>query len=74
MSRRAAFGIAGAYGATGRAVAAELLKSSEDGILLGGRDPAKLKTYAAGFGSRVSPMPVDMLDSASLDGFAASAP
>ncbi len=69
MSRSAAFGIVGAYGATGRAVVAELLKSTEAEVLAGGRNSAKLKSFAAEFGSRVSPLNVDILDARSLDEF-----
>ncbi|MFN7918947.1 MAG: saccharopine dehydrogenase NADP-binding domain-containing protein [Bryobacteraceae bacterium] len=69
MSRRATFGIVGAYGATGKAVVAELLKSTGDAILVGGRDSAKLAACAAEFGSRVSPLTTDILDPRSLDAF-----
>lgn len=69
MRRGATFGIVGAYGATGRAVVAELLKSSEGQILVGGRDAAKLGAFASGFDRRVSPLRVDILDAHSLDEF-----
>jgi hypothetical protein len=49
MSRTATFGIAGGYGATGRAVAAELWKSCDGTILVGGRDTARTKSMAATF-------------------------
>jgi short subunit dehydrogenase-like uncharacterized protein len=54
LSKGATFGIVGAYGATGRVVVSELLKSSDGKLLIGGRDPAKLKLLAAESGSRVS--------------------
>ncbi len=71
MPPRFTFGIVGAYGATGRAVASELLKSSESGLLIGGRDPIKLESLAAELGSRVSPARLDVLDTHSLDDFCA---
>lgn len=71
MPPRFTFGIVGAYGATGRAVASELLKSSDSGLLLGGRDPAKLEPLAAELGTRVSPARLDVLDAHSLDDFCA---
>lgn len=69
MNRRATFGVIGAYGATGRAVVTELLRATQDNILLGGRDSDKLKAYAAEFGSRVSPLGVDVQTPQSLDEF-----
>ena len=69
MSGSAILGIVGAYGATGRAVVAELLRSTEDEILLGGRDSAKLEACAAEFGSRVSCSNMDIQDSRALDEF-----
>jgi hypothetical protein len=69
LSQSAAFGIVGGYGATGRVVVSELLKSCEGEIVVGGRDPAKLKTLAAEFGSRVSTAHLDVLDARSLDEF-----
>lgn len=69
MSRSATFGIIGGYGAIGRAVVAELLKSTEGDIALGGRDPVRLKECAAEFGRRVTPLRVDIQDARSLDDF-----
>jgi len=63
------FGIVGGYGATGKAVVAELLKSSDGELLIGGRDPAKLESFTAELGTRVSTARVDALDEASLDEF-----
>lgn len=68
-TERSTFGIVGGYGATGRAVVAELLKSSDGELLVGGRDLAKLKSVAAELGYRVSAAPVDALDATSLDEF-----
>jgi saccharopine dehydrogenase (NAD+, L-lysine forming) len=69
LSQRAIFGIIGGYGATGRVVVSELLKSGDGELLIGGRDPAKLKSLAAEFGSRVSAARLDVLDIRSLDQF-----
>lgn len=69
MPPRFTFGIVGAYGATGRAVASELLKSTAGDLLLGGRDPAKLESLAEELGTRVSPTHLDVLDAHSLDRF-----
>src|SRR5215472_4346472 len=69
LSQSAALGIVGAYGATGRVVVSELLKSTDGELLVGGRDPAKLKLLAAEFGSRVSAASLDVLDARSLDEF-----
>ena len=69
MGRRATFGIVGGYGATGRVVVSELLKSGASELLIGGRDPAKLKSAAAEFGSRVSAARLDVLNVRSLDEF-----
>lgn len=68
-TRRSTFGIVGGYGATGRAVVAELLKSSDCELLIGGRDPSKLKSLTAELGNRVLAAHVDVLDAASLDEF-----
>ena len=67
--QKSTFGIVGGCGATGRAVAVELLKCSDGELLIGGRDPAKLKSVTAELGSRVSVERVDVLDAASLDEF-----
>jgi saccharopine dehydrogenase (NAD+, L-lysine forming) len=69
MSQGATFGIVGGYGATGRVVVSELLKSCDGELLIGGRDPSKLKSLAAEFGSRVSAARLDVMDVRSLDEF-----
>jgi saccharopine dehydrogenase (NAD+, L-lysine-forming) len=69
LSRRVKFGIVGGYGATGKAVGSELLKSGDGEILLGGRDRQKLNAAEAEFGGRVSTKCVDILDAESLDQF-----
>jgi saccharopine dehydrogenase (NAD+, L-lysine-forming) len=69
LSRRVKFGIVGGYGATGKAVGSELMKSGDGEILLGGRDEIKLKVAAAESGGRVSTACVDVLDAESLDQF-----
>jgi hypothetical protein len=69
MNQEFTFGVVGGYGATGREVVSELLKSCDGKILIGGRDLAKAKALAAKFGSRVSAACVDVLDASSLDGF-----
>ena len=52
-SERVKFGVAGGYGATGKAVISALLRSGERQILLGGRDHEKLKAAAARLGLAV---------------------
>ncbi|HUI82596.1 MAG TPA: saccharopine dehydrogenase NADP-binding domain-containing protein [Candidatus Binatia bacterium] len=74
MSRANIFGIICGYGATGSAVASELLKSCDGEILIGGRDLAKAKALAAKLGSRVSAACVDVLDALSLDEFCGPCP
>lgn len=69
MSQGAIYGIVGAYGATGRVVVSELLKSSGAKLLIGGRDPAKLQLLAAESGGRVAVAHLDVLDLRSLDEF-----
>lgn len=69
MNQTNRFGIVGGYGATGGAVVAELLKSREGEILIGGRDLNKAKIFAAKFGSRVSATQLDVLNAGSLDDF-----
>ena len=69
MNRTVNFGVVGGYGATGKAVISELLKSGDGEVLLGGRDGLKSKAAAAEFGSRVSAECVDVLDAQSLDRF-----
>ena len=68
-TQKITFGIVGGYGATGKAVVTELLKSSDGQLLIGGRDPAKLTSFTAELGSRVSTVRVDALDEISLDEF-----
>lgn len=50
-------------------VVSELMKSCGDQLLIGGRDPARLKSLAAEFGDRVSAARLDVLDASSLDEF-----
>jgi len=69
MTQTATFGVVGGYGATGRVVVSELHKACNGEILIGGRDPATAKTLAAQIGSRVSAIPLDVLDARSLDDF-----
>ena len=69
MNQRTTFGIVGGYGATGRAVVSELLRSSEADVLIGGRDEGKLISFAAKCGNRVSPLLLDVLEARSLDEF-----
>ena len=69
MSQRAAFGIVGGYGASGRAAVSELLKSGDGELLIGGRDRAKLEAFAGEFGPRVSVARLDVLDAGSMDEF-----
>jgi len=69
MSRRATFGLVGGYGATGRLVASELLRTGEDGILIGGRDAAKLTRCAAELGARVLSAHLDVMDAETLARF-----
>lgn len=68
-SERDNFGIVGGYGATGQAVVAELSKSGNRRILIGGRDLTKGKALAAEFGSQVTAAHLDVLDARSLDNF-----
>jgi len=69
LSKSAVFGIVGGYGATGRVVISELLKSCEGQLLVGGRDLARLNSVASGFGGRVSAVRVDAMDVESLNEF-----
>lgn len=69
MSRPHTFGIVGGYGATGSAVVAELLKSCDGQILIGGRNLNKATAAAGKFGSRVTAAQLDVLDARSLDDF-----
>jgi saccharopine dehydrogenase (NAD+, L-lysine forming) len=69
VSQRAAFGIVGGYGATGKVVVREVLKSSDGEIAIAGRDTAKLNSVAVEFGSRVSATRLDVTDARSLEEF-----
>jgi len=69
MSRTATFGIVGGYGATGRIVASELWKSCGGEILIGGREVARGRDFAAEFDGRASSVQLDVLDDRSLDDF-----
>ena len=69
MTRSHTFGIVGGYGATGSAVAAELLKTCDGEILLGGRDAQKGSEVAAKLGGRVSAAQLDVFDAGSLESF-----
>jgi len=50
-------------------VVSELLKSGDGQLLVGGRDPVKLKSLVAEFDRRVSAERLDVLDASSLDEF-----
>lgn len=67
MSQAVTFGIVGGYGATGRAVAAELRTSDDYAVLIAGRDLEKANAIAAQLGDRVSAARVDVTDPESLD-------
>ena len=69
MKPNITFGIIGGYGATGVVVATELRKSTDGGILVGGRRVEKAQALASQFDGRVSPAYVDVLDARSLDDF-----
>lgn len=69
MSRQIIFGVVGGYGSTGRIVVAELHRSCDAQILIGGRDLGKAEALAAEFEGRVSARRVDILDIGSLDDF-----
>jgi saccharopine dehydrogenase (NAD+, L-lysine forming) len=69
MSRTNTFGIVGGYGATGRAVVSELLKSSDGEILIGGRGLSRATASATKLGGRVSAVHLNVLDGHSLDDF-----
>ena len=72
MNRSSTFGVIGASGATGKAVAKELRLSTDKVILIGGRDVANLKSVAADLGAAVSAVRVDVRDPGSLDEFCGS--
>jgi saccharopine dehydrogenase-like NADP-dependent oxidoreductase len=63
------FGIVGGYGASGRIVAAELWKSTDGNILIGGRDLTKAQAVAAEFDQCASAAQLDVLDDRSLNDF-----
>ena len=63
------FGVVGGYGSTGRVVVAELLKSRDGEILVGGRDLDKGKALAAKFDGRITATQLDVCDEGSLDRF-----
>lgn len=69
MSKAVTFGVVGGYGATGRAVVSELVKSGVGEILIGGRDLAKGNAAAAEFGGGISAVRLDVLAPRSLDEF-----
>ena len=69
MNRASVFGIIGGYGAAGRAVASELVRSSDGQILVGGRDRARADQLAASLGRTASAAMVDLLDDRLLDEF-----
>lgn len=69
MAERVTFGVIGGYGGTGKTVVSELWQSSPGEILVGGRDFAQAKAFAAKFDDRVSPAQVDGLQPRSLDDF-----
>ena len=69
MPRDFTFGIVGGLGATGRAVADELFRTTDHSILPGCRDPLKGQPVATAFGRRVSYAAVDIGDPHSLDAF-----
>jgi hypothetical protein len=71
LNRAFSFGVVGGHGATGRVVVSELWKSSTENILIGGRDLAKGRAFAAEFDSRVSATRLDVLNFGSLDEFCA---
>jgi saccharopine dehydrogenase (NAD+, L-lysine forming) len=69
MGRNFTFGVVGGYGATGRAVAAELGKSCGGAILLGGRDLARATGAAAELDGRGTAARLEVLDAGSLEEF-----
>ena len=71
MGRNFTFGIVGGYGATGRAVAAELRRSCGGAILIGGRDLARATGAAAELDGRGAAARLDVLDAGSLEEFCA---
>jgi len=71
MTRPVVFGIVGGYGATGSVVVAELSKSPDARIMIGGRDFDRAKAAAARVSGKVAAARVDALDDRSLDDFCA---
>lgn len=69
ITASAAFGVVGGYGATGRVVVSELLRSGAGTILIGGRDTAKLNAVGAQYKPTVSAMRVDVTHPHLLDEF-----
>lgn len=74
MDRPNTFGIVGGYGATGTVVAAELLKSCDGSILIGGRDLNKATAEANKLGTQGSAAQLDVFDDHSLDDFCRRCP
>jgi saccharopine dehydrogenase (NAD+, L-lysine-forming) len=68
MNARIPFGIVGGYGATGREVVYELATGG-DRILIGGRNLAKAKAFAAEFDGEVSASQLDVMNAQSLHDF-----
>lgn len=64
-----AFGVVGGYGATGRVVVSELLRSDAGPILVGGRDAAKLSAVASQCRAKISALRVDVTHPHLLDEF-----
>jgi len=69
MNRSVTFGVIGGTGSTGRAVAKELRRSTDRPILIGGRNPAKLKDVVEEVGAAVSVMRLDVRDPRSVEEF-----
>lgn len=69
MNRSATFGVIGGSGSTGKAVAKELLRSTDRAILIGGRNETNLEAAAADLGAAVSAVRVDVRDPRSLEEF-----
>ena len=69
MNRSAAFGVIGGSGSTAKAVAKELLRSTDKRILIGARNLANAEAVAANLGVAVSAVRVDIRDARSLQDF-----
>ncbi|BBG02545.1 MULTISPECIES: saccharopine dehydrogenase NADP-binding domain-containing protein [Pseudonocardia] len=63
--------VLGAYGAVGRAAAAELTRTGAEPVRVGGRDPERLGATARELGAE--PYPVDLTDPDALAGFCTGA-